>query len=207
MRCFRYSLFIPLFICCASEYKSLQPATLDKVCIEKIRPRGLNTSWYTASVDVMGRHLSGLVLVKNQPDSSTRVVFTNEAGITFFDFEFDKRGAFAVKRVIPQLNKRPVIHTLRKDFELLLGIPFRHPLKAWASSNQERWYGTNQKNETAYFITQADCASLLRIELGSKRKRKTSLILKGENLMTPDSIRISHYTFNMQIELKKLVRD
>ena len=38
--------------------------------------------------NVVGNHLSGLLLIKKMPDSSTRMVFSNEMGLGFFDFEF-----------------------------------------------------------------------------------------------------------------------
>ncbi len=207
MRYLPYSLLIMVAFSCASEYKLLRPATLDQSCVSKIRPRGLTTAWFNTSVDVVGKHLSGLLLIKNQPDSSTRVVFTNEAGITFFDFEFTKDGTFAVKRIVSQLNKKPIIQTLRKDFELTLGIPFRGVTPEVWTMNTEKWYGVKQKNETSYFITDSECASLLRLELGSSRKKKTEVFIRGKHPHDPDSVQIKHYNFAMQIELRKLMRE
>ena len=151
---------IVLFAACASDYKGLQNAVPDKGCIERVSPKYIETSWYTASVDVVGRHLSGLLLIKHMPDSSYRVVFTNEAGITFFNFEFAGDGSFKAHYVLDKLNKKPVIETLRKDFALLLGWPFRMG-GIESRRQQDEWYfGVKQKKETAYFITGKDCASL-----------------------------------------------
>lgn len=206
MRYLLYSLLLVSVVGCASEYKALRPVELDNICVSKIKPQRLATGWFTASVDVVGKHLSGLLLVKNQPDSSIRVVFTNEAGITFFDFEFASNGTFAVKRIVSQLDRKPIIQTLRKDFELALGIPFRVPaIQAWTLGD-ERWYGVKQKKETSYFITNNECGSLLRLELGSLRKKKTEVVIKGEHPQDPESIRIKHYNFAMQIELRKLIK-
>ncbi|NOS55080.1 MAG: hypothetical protein HOP37_02365 [Cyclobacteriaceae bacterium] len=207
MRYLRYSLLLMVAFSCASEYKLLQPAMLEQSCVSKIKPRGFTTSWFTTSVDVVGKHLSGLLLIKNQPDSSTRVVFTSEAGITFFDFEFTKNGTFAVKRIVSQLDKKPIIQTLRKDFELTLGIPFRGVTPEVWTMNTEKWYGVKQKNETSYFITDTECASLLRLELGSTRKKKTEVFIRGKDPHDPDSVQIKHYNFAMQIELRKLMRE
>jgi hypothetical protein len=168
-------------------------------------PKGLETSWFTASIDVIGKHMSGLLFIKRMDDGSSRVVFTNEMGVQFFDFEFGTSGQFKAIKVIPQLNKKAVITTLRKDFELLLGIPFKNPVQAWQMGN-EIYYGAAQKKETAYFITGRDCASLQRMELGSKRKSKVTVILSGSMLSSPDSVVIHHHTFAMDIVLKKLVK-
>jgi hypothetical protein len=197
---------VVLLAACASDYKTLKPAQTDPLCAAKFSPRGLRTAWYTAHVDVYTRHLSGLLLVKQMPDSSSRVVFTNEAGVTFFDFEFDSAGHFTLKQSIEQLNRKAVITSLQKNFALALGIPFKHrELKTWSAPGA-RYMGVEQKKETAYFITDADCASLQRLELGSKRKQKVTVARWGRDDKAPDSLKIQYHTFNMVILLKKLER-
>src|SRR5688500_119966 len=111
---------------CASDYRHLQAAEPSGQCITKLAPSEFQTAWYHASVDVVGNHISGLLLIKSMPDSSYRAVFTNEAGVTFFDFGFLQNGSFKVHNVIKHLNKGPVIQTLRKDFELILGLSFHN---------------------------------------------------------------------------------
>jgi hypothetical protein len=205
MRLLLCSLFLTL-AGCASDYKLLKATEPDKACIEKILPRGLETSWFTASIDVVGKHMSGLLFVKKMDDQSFRVVFTNEIGVSFFDFEFTRSGTFKVHDIIPQLKRKAVITTLRKDFELLLGIPFKAPFQGWKLGD-EIYYGVAQKKETAYFITDGDCASLQRMELGSTRKRKVTVKLLGSQSTSPDSVSIHHHTFAMDIVLKKLVKE
>ncbi len=207
MRCLLFSSFLAGLMSCASDYRNLQVSPPDHGCAEKTVPRQLVTSWYNASVDVMGRHLSGLLLVKNMPDSSQRVVFTNEAGITFFDFGFSRQGDFKVYNVIAQLNKKPVIQTLRKDFELVLGVPFRKGYYNRYVFGDEIYFGVKQKKETAYFITNKDCASLHRLEWGSARKRKVSVQFPGTGYPDPDQIELLHFTFNMQIKLSRIHKE
>lgn len=205
MRYLSFSLI--LLLGCASDYKALQPSSPDDACIARLKPSGLATAWYDASIDVVGHHISGLLLIKNMPDSSNRIVFTNEAGFKFLDFEFASGGDFKVHHVVKQLNKKPVIRLLQKDFSLMLGIPFkRGPWQAWQKGN-EYFYGVRQKKEMHYFITDKDCASLQRVESGSDRKRVVSLTFHGPDAQKPDSIRLTHHTFAMQIGLKKLARD
>jgi hypothetical protein len=205
MRYLRYSLLV-LLGACASAYKGLNTVAVDPACAARMAPQGLGTAWYTTSVDVIGKHISGLLLVKQMPDSSTRVVFTNEAGVTFFDFAFAADGSFRARQVIKQLNKKPVIETLRKDFALVLGLPFRNGAwQAWQEGD-EVYYGVAQKKETAYFITGPDCASLRRLETGSRRKRKVTVEQTGNNALLPDTIIVRHHTFAMTISLRKLER-
>ncbi len=207
MRCLHFSLACFLFVSCASDYKNLQAIQSEYECEGKFKELYLRTSWYNASVDVMGRHLSGLLLVKNMPDSSKRVVFTNEAGVTFFDFGFSQDGSFKVHSIISQLKKKAVIETLRKDFELMMGLPFQKGVFKRFTNSDEIYFGVMQKNETAYFITSKDCASLQRLEWGSARKRKVSVETPGSGYPSPDRIEIIHHTFNMQIKLTRIEKE
>ena len=167
----------------------------------------METSWYNTSVDVLGKHMSGLLLIKNMLDSSKRVVFTSEAGLTFFDFEFSKEGNFKVKSVISQFDKRSVIQTLQKDFELVMGLPFQKGDYDRFIAGEEVYFGVKQKNETAYFITNKDCASLQRLEWGDKRKRLVTVRTPGSGFPTPALIEVDHHTFRMNIRLTRIQKE
>jgi len=206
MRYLLFSFFSVLLVGCASEYSYLKSASADATCADKIKPIHLNTTWYTTAVDVYDKHISGLLLIKSMPDSSIRVVFTNEAGVTFFDFGFLVDGTFKVHSIVSQLDKKPVIQTLRKDFELILGLPFRTGnIQRW-EGNDQIFFGVKQKKETAYFITSKDCASLRNIELGSKRKRKVSVQVLG-SYPSPEGFEISHLLFDMKLKLTYLPKE
>jgi len=185
----------------------MEAVETNKDCISKLAPIQFNTAWYHASVDVVGKHISGLLLIKNMPDGSYRVVFTNEAGVTFFDFGLTPAGSFKVYNIIKQLDKKPVIQTLRKDFALILGLPFRNASYQTYAMNDEVFFGVKQKKEMAYFITSKDCASLRRLELGSARKRKVTVHLNGQQYPTPDKIELVHDTFSMQINLTRFEKE
>jgi hypothetical protein len=205
MRCLLFS--IALFSAsCASDYQGLKVVSVNQECLSKIKPVALSTAWYDAGIDVVGKHISGLLLIKDMPDQSKRIVFTNEAGITFFDFGFDGTGNFKVHHVIRQLDKKAVVRLLRDDFALLLGLPFENPVwQSWEMGG-ERYFGVSEKNDNHYFITDKDCGSLHRLESASKRKKKLTIEMVGDDVQKPDSITLQHHTFAMKINLKKLVR-
>jgi hypothetical protein len=140
------------------------------------------------------------------PDSSKRVVFTNEVGVTFFDFEFGKDRSFKVHQVIEQMDKKAVINLLRKDFELIIMQGITGAKLKTYGQNGEIFHALPGKKETDYFITDKECGSLLRIEKASKRKKKTEVKLWGPQQQPPDSVHLKHFTFDMQIGLKKILR-
>lgn len=208
MRCLLFeSIIAALLIGCASDYAHLQKMEGRADCPNKILPLVIETSWYDASVDVVGKHISGLLLIKNMPDSSKRVVFTSEAGLTFFDFSFSKEGNFHVVSVIKQFDRKPVIRTLQKDFALLLGLPFLQVPGERYSGGDELYFGFKEKNGTAYFITNKDCASLQRLEWGDKGKRLVTVRTPGAAYPTPGTIEIDHHTFNMKIKLTRIQKE
>jgi hypothetical protein len=167
----------------------------------------METSWYDAGVDVTGKYISGLLLIKNMPDSSKRVVFTNEAGITFFDFVFSKNGDFSVINVVKQLRRKAVIRTLEKDFRLILGLPFQQHTFDRYLAGEEVYFEFKQKNGTAYFITSKDCASLHRLEWAVKGKRLVTVRTPGSGYPMPEKIELNHHTFNMQIKLNRIEKE
>ena len=207
MQYLRFSLPLLFSIGCASDYRHMQTVDPDPACVSRLAPVYTSTGWYHAGVDVMGRHISGLLLIKNMPDSSQRVVFTSEAGMTFFDLGFSKDGKFEVFNIIKQLDRTPVVRTLEKDFKLILGVPFKNASFKVSAKDDEVFYGVSQKNETAYFITTKDCASLRRLELGSDRKRKVIVQITGNGYPNPDQIKLLHSTFDMQINLTRFEKE
>ena len=73
----------------------LQSASADINSIQKFKPV-FTVALYKANVDVVGNHLSGLLLFKKMHDSSTKVVFSNEMTLSFFDLNFAAVGEFNV---------------------------------------------------------------------------------------------------------------
>src|SRR5882757_3286583 len=119
MRCLLLISCLIIQTGCVSVYKNLQDTTGDITSIQKFRPV-ITTALYKIDVNVIGKYLSGLLLLKTMPDSSIRMVFSNEMGFKFFDFEFSPGGRFKVNYIIKKMDRRPVIRTLRQDFELVL---------------------------------------------------------------------------------------
>lgn len=192
-----------VFTGCASDYKGLTAIAPDNDCIEKTRPRVLGNGWFDASIDVVGKHMSGLLLIKHMPDSSSRVVFTNEAGVKFLDFEYAANGNFKVYHILEQLNKKAVVKLLRNDFKLILGLPFQNSKVLAFQAGNEVYNKVSEGSKSHYFVTEKGCLSLNRIESGSSRKRVTTLKLFGD-ASEPDSLHLQHHTFAMKMTLKKL---
>jgi hypothetical protein len=191
-------LSVGLILGCAKDYRALVPISDQKNCYAR-NSIPYQEGWLTAHIDVVGKNLSGLIFIKALEDGSRRVVFTNEVGVTFFDFSFSSDGKFSVKQILPVLNKKAIIKTLRNDFSLFLGIPFNNVVRWEVSIDaEELYYKVPWDNGKAYYITSTDCR-LQRLEYGSNKKRVVAI-----SYPDPNEIVIEHFTFQMRIHMKKI---
>ena len=201
----RLLLFSLLLASCASDYHALAPAS-NPACLDSLKPKGMQTSWYRASIDVVGKHLSGLFLVKAMPDSSRRIVFTNESGVKFFDLEFSNDQSFRVAYIMPQLDRKSIIGLFQNDFELMLGVPFRSDNWQTLVGKQEYYFGIPKGEKIFYFVTDKACTAVQHLEYGSTRKRLVKIEFRGADQTNPDEVTITHHNFNMQVNLKRIAK-
>ena len=204
----RYLLVISFIIltigCSKSPYSSLQKSDTDKLCIVKFKPQ-FTSILYNAKIDVVGKHLSGLLLFKTMPDSSIRVVFSNEMGVKFFDFEYRNSG-FKSLYCISQLNKKIVIKQLKEDIGYLLIYDINLSSATVKQNNNQQYFEFDGKKTKTYYITDVNCLKLLRVENASKRKKKIIIDLSDYKSGMPDSVNIAHQLFQFNISLKQIDR-
>ena len=197
------SLFFLLNSCAPAAYKQLQQTRGDVHCIDPFKP-DIRRALYQTSVDVAGHHLSGLLLIKQMPDSATRIVFTNEVGYTFFDFEFTKEGNFIVHSILPKMDKEAVKKTLRKDFALVLMNQLNSGTATIFKKNNETYYAFADGRDVFYYVTDEGCSRLIRMERGNTRKKVLEATRCDLKEGVPEFITIHHSNFNFTIDLKKI---
>ena len=192
-------------VSCSPVHKQMQSATADIRLLQKFKP-AFTVALYNTTVDVVGNHLSGLLFIKKMPDSSTRMVFSNEMGLTFFDFEFTDNGGFKVYSIIKKMNKKSVIKTLRHDFELILMNTLDNNKAIVKTNDGQLYFIFPQKKGYNYYITNTDATELLRMERASNKKSIVDAVMKNFVKGIPDTIGISHKTFEFNIGLKRIER-
>ncbi len=200
-----------LLLSCAPVHKQMQSATADVNVLQKFKP-AFTVALYNTTVDVVGNHLSGLLLIKKMPDSSTRIVFSNEMGFTFFDFEFAGDGTFKVYSIIKKMNKKSVVKTLQHDFELILMNNLDNSKAIVKTSEGLTYFIFPQPNGFNYYITNQRGDELVRMERASNKKTIVEAVMKnyinplGSVSGIPDTIGITHKTFEFNIGLKRIER-
>jgi hypothetical protein len=187
-----------------NQYRHMQKIQSAESCVRKFKP-DFNLVIYKTSADVVGKHISGLLLIKYMPDSSTRILFSNEMGLSFFDFGFFPDNEFRVYQVTPAMNKKALIKTLRKDFELVM---FRNmdSSKSYSLADSNLVYHAfPQTSGINYYITDDHCLKLVKMQRASNKKPvMEAFIYDSLAGNPPDSLVIRHLNFNFTITLKKI---
>jgi hypothetical protein len=139
-----YLIFTLLFSCSSvkfpySDYKQMVPYN---ACQNSIFPN-FEFIVFNTNIEILNKNLSGLLLLKKMPDSTTRIVFTNEFGNSYFDFQFTQN-QFKIIFIIDYLDKKPVINQLKTDLGLLIGYQKSNPIKIF--NNNSKLYHTYEYN-------------------------------------------------------------
>ena len=203
MRSLKFLSGVLLFFSCNS-YRHMQKNQQKENCVLQFKPE-FNRVIYKTAADVRKIHISGLLIIKRMPDSSTRIVFTNEMGFPYFDFGFGADSGFTVYQITPAMDKQYLIKTLRKDFELIL---FRNMDKTSSYTLQDsQWiyHAYPQPVGINYYITDIPCTHLVKMQRASEKKPVVEASFPG-NMQgnEPDSILIRHLNFNFTISFKKI---
>ena len=220
----RYFLFVSILLTCFAAcskkpYKDLQRQERPAIEALQLKP-SFEKVLYRGTIDgkkwIKKYHFSGVLYIRNFPDSTTRVVFQNEMGATFFDFGWDRNDSFRVFRIIPQMDKKPLIRLLRKDFEMLLlkqGLVKGKSEGSYKAASAEEWYTRFLLPQGfVFYISPAPVptsGNLKRIE-NADDKRKVIVMditpAAGGNSM-PQHIFINHLRAGFSIDLKKIEQD
>ncbi len=194
---------------CANPYKGLKQQPSNNKTALAYKP-AFQKEVYRCAVN--GRfllkkfHLSGILFFKQMKNGTVHAIFQNEMGFSFFNFEWNDKGEFKVNSIIPQLDKPAIIKTLKKDFNLLLMNELDINLEKIYKQDRGTavYYCFSLADGVAYYI--ADGEQLVRIENAGKRKKVTTIELKGKhsNKAMPDSVLFRHHKANFTIGLHKM---
>jgi hypothetical protein len=209
--CLRLSSFLFLFLVaasCRSPYKALKPQSpvYSALRYQPVFEKELYRCLVDGKILFKKFHLSGLLLFKKMENSTTRVVFQNEMGVSFFDFEWSDNDSFKVYHIIPQLNKPAVIKTIQKDMQLLLMKGLDRTLEQQFVKDQWVYNRFNLDKGFAYYISVND--TLQRIENAGKSKVIT--IESGNRVSAsslPETAFFKHHKANFTIQLSKIHND
>jgi len=201
----RFLLFLSaaviLFSC--NHYRHMQKVQSDNSCISKFKP-DFNYAVYKTVAVINGKEISGILMIKKMPDSSIRIVFSSQMGLSFFDFGFLPENQFQVYQILPGMNKKAIIKTLRKDFELVMFRNMDSNSNYSLADSNQIYHAYPQFKGINYYITDDRCQHLIKMQRASNKKPVMEAFTYMDSSGTsPDSIFIHHLNFNFMITLKK----
>lgn len=153
---------------------------------------------YKTNIFVYGNEMSGIFIAKKINESTHRVVFTTEFGNKLFDFEISETN-FKINAIVPELDKKFFIATLKRDFRLLLKKQFT--VQEQFENSTQIVYKSEDGNQFNYLFVSKGNDKLFKIVHASNRKEKISISFASENNIIANNSIIQHHNIPLKIEL------
>lgn len=165
--------------------------------------------FYRTSIDVYGKHLSGILIIK-KTDASWRTVFINEIGMKFFDFEFfeNQEESFKVNSCMSIFSeKKAVIKVLQEDLSrMLMNRIAGQEFRIYKDKNDAPAYRTKIDKNKNYFFTDPS-GKIKRIETCGRTNKKTIITYEYNEDPTPEIIKIDHKNIRLMMEFRIMKKD
>ena len=156
---------------------------------------------YKATMDISKHHISGFIFLKRTSDTSYRILFSNQMGMSFFDFEFSGH-SFIVHSCFPSLDRKSLLSILETDFEILL-FPFRDLKKAMliSGTSEPSRFKVKVSSGKWFYQVANDSKRITKMSSKGKLVKKTRIsIVYQESAMS--DILISNPTIGLELKMK-----
>jgi hypothetical protein len=184
-----YLLLSSVFIlssCAYNQYKRKETKTKE-IITEKnlvpVIPSDGKAVKYKASIDVLNRHFSGIIVLKETEPGIRHLVFVTELGMRMFDFVM-KGDSIHPEFVFEPLNKPKLIMGLTNGFRDMLLVGVYQKEASVKSGKQGEFYFVNSgKNNLVIIKDAANFTTANRVFAG---KKKSSRSIYGANYESID---------------------
>jgi len=175
--------------------------------IDPVIQNGASALLYKAGIRIYGKYVSGLFLFKKMNDTTQRVVFSSETGITFFDFEFSGKD-FNIRQCFEKFRNKTLISTFRKDLKMILmtGFHLAGAESVKYKKEEQMIYRLREGKEYFYFYLEEHTCSCLKIENTSRCFKKVIILLKKNASGVNSQISIRHKKIPLDIDLQLIPR-
>lgn len=159
---------------------------------------------FNTGIDVMKRHFSGLMVVKQTAKDTFRVIMITEVGLKVMDLEFFPSGAMKVHYIMDPMNKKMLIKTLSQDISMILmnSLEGRDNKKLRDRKNNLVFrYRFGRKK--IYYKIEEGFPGPVHAWLTKGFSKKVHADFYGK-LNKPDSVKIEHDNFALSITLNRI---
>jgi len=157
---------------------------------------------FKGSLDISKHHLTGLFFLKRVSGNSVRIVFSNEMGMTFFDFEF-KGEDFIVHYCFPSLKRASLLKILKNDFRLLL-IPDTTVTRMKPGRSRDPGllvFRVKSSRGSFQYTVDKDSRKICRIQTSRSIMGRTDLRVQGDKNQHPEKIRLFNPAIGLHINM------
>jgi hypothetical protein len=206
-----FFLIVLLIGCVSVKPKKIRPSG-EFPGREQIFPDFQGTTLYRATLNIKKHRMTGLLLVKHIDSISPgykstpifRIIFTNEVGITFFDFELKKDSMHLIS-CFESFNKKPFINILKTDFRALTSIEDFNPQKIFRqdSTNYLVVFGET-KSMKIWKIYSPSADTLYNISAKSNFADPVFITLSQYSSGSPAKIVLTNPFVGLKLSLRKL---
>jgi len=161
-------------------------------------PAVVTNAKYLTQFDIYGKHLSGIMLFKRTTDSTERIVFTNEMGFKFFDFEISA-DTFKTIYMLDRMNKPYIVNTLYRDLAMLCAPGSNHGVMFNNNGEYNLYRQQLSKNEYLYYYIPSNSSTPNKIEMGTLRKAKVVATISNDSTGEAQNIDIQHKNIKLRV--------
>lgn len=155
---------------------------------------------YKAKIDIYGNYVGGILVIKRLAKNHHRIVFTTEFGAKMLDIEL-KDNELIKNKVVEQLDRKIILKTLKKDFQILLREDAK-VLNTYVFNDDIIYETQGDKRYNFYFFNKEN--QLVKIINTSKYKEKVMITFSNISENNPQNIKINHQNIKLTIDLKSL---
>jgi hypothetical protein len=159
-----------------------------------------NAVKYKASIDVLNKHFTGLIVLKQTDADTKHLVFVTELGMRMFDFEM-KGDSLKPVFVFDALNKPKLVTALVRNFKTILLMDwFNKTAELATKSGKEVLHLKSAKHHLFLFRDASGYVTEQRVF--NKHKKETKTIYSNKY----ETIKLKQYGFiKLFIELEKII--
>ncbi len=155
---------------------------------------------YKAKIDIYGNYIGGILIIKPLAKNHHRIVFTTEFGAKMFDIEL-KNNELIKNKVVKKLDRKFIINTLKKDFEVLLQA--KATVLNTYRFDKNTIYQTKKGKRFNFCFYNAQ-NELFKITNTTKYKEKVVFLFSNFKNKNPQNIDIKHRNIKLTINLQSL---
>lgn len=200
-----FSTFLILLNGCAGSHYQLEIPEDHIITrpMPELFPRGHIPWMYKTGIELKDQYYSGILVIKNLEGNGYRVVFMNELGMKFFDFEIN-RNYFKVHHCFESFNRKSFLKILEDDFKVFFGLcNIRNGTDLLFSPEEDLTVHLFRDHGKVYYYVSNTTGRLERIEKFSIWGKTLSVDLNDYNIF-PDRIRMRHHNRKLNIQFTLL---